>query len=101
MIGALARSKRPGSPRRSSSSKNAAVHWLWHAHSFSNRSPEKRVPALTSNAFDAGLGERRPLEVAVFGHGGLVMKKAPQPGHVDTICRQIIHEAQRQLVVVY
>ncbi len=54
MIAALLRSKRPASPRRSSSAKNADVQSLWACQTFSNRSRVKRVPALISCTFDAG-----------------------------------------------
>ena len=49
---------------------------------------------------DAILGERRPFEVAVPADGGFVLHEAPQPGYVDAIRGQIIHEAQRKLIVV-
>ena len=50
--------------------------------------------------YDPILRERRPLEVAVLGDGGLVMDEAPQPRYIDPVGSEVIHEPQRKFVVV-
>src|SRR5207249_7088857 len=50
--------------------------------------------------YDSILCERWRFEVAVFGDDGLMMHKTPQPGHVNPVGSEIVHEAKRKFVVV-
>ena len=49
---------------------------------------------------DSIIRERGTFEVAVLGDDSLMMDESPQPGHINPVCRQIIHEPERQLVVI-
>ncbi len=64
----------------------------------------KRVPALTFSVarrqHHAVFGERRPLEVSVFGDDRLMENQRPQPGNVDAVRGQVVHEALLEFVVV-
>ena len=104
MIGALHRSKRPGSPRAvqfSEELRRPLVVIIPHLLEQLWSEARPRLHLLrTRRQHHAIFRERGTLKIAIFGDDGLMTKQRPQPRNIDAVGGQIVHEALLEFVVV-
>ncbi len=104
MMGAFERSKRPGSPWRSSLGEKLCRPFVVVIPQFLEQLRGKAGTGLDLSCirrrYNAILGEGGSLEVAVLSDNGLVVEQAPQPRNINAVGGEVIHKAQLEFVVV-